>query len=332
MISIENSHFKDNRGRWLILRGSNLDAKLPCEPDGSTHILDGFYEQASVSFAGKPFPLEEADEHFSRLKRWGLTFLRFPVSWEGIEHEGPGIYDEKYLDYIYKIVKKAGDYGMLMYIDPHQDVWSRFSGGDGAPAWTFDFIGMDITRFPETGAAVTQQTCGDAYLPQVWTTNAHKLAAATMFTLFFGGNVFAPKTKVNGIPVQEFLQQHYINALKQVAMRLKGMPHVLGYDTMNEPWKGYIDCADLNSMGWHEYKSGEMPTAFQGMLLGAGIPQEVEVWRSFWPKLLGKKTLNSRGARVWKDGFDCVWRTNGVWDLDPSGKPVLLHPDYFTKV
>ncbi|MCJ7533053.1 MAG: hypothetical protein MUO64_18780 [Anaerolineales bacterium] len=30
----------------------------------------------------------------------------------------------------------------------------------------------------------------------------------TMFTLFFGGNDFAPKTKVNGEPVQEFLQRH----------------------------------------------------------------------------------------------------------------------------
>jgi hypothetical protein len=331
-ITIDGTHFKDDQGRTLILRGSNLDAKLPGSPDGSTHILDRFFDAGPVSFVGKPFPLGEADEHFSRLKRWGLNFLRFPVSWEGIEHSGPGIYDNEYLDYIFEIVKKAGEHGMLLYIDPHQDVWSRFSGGDGAPAWTFDIIGMDITAFQVTGAAVIHQACGDDYLPQVWSTNAHKLAAATMYTLFFGGNVFAPKTKVAGVPVQEYLQQHYIDALKQVAMKLKGLPHVLGYETMNEPWKGYIDCADLNSMAWHEYKNGDCPTAFQGILLGSGIPQEVEVWRAFLPKLIQKRIMNAEGVRVWKTGFDCVWKANGVWDFDHAGKPVLLQPDYFTKV
>jgi hypothetical protein len=315
LIRIDRTHFQDDHRRWLILRGANLEAKVPCRPDGSTYIADRFFDCCDVSFVGRPFALAEADDHFRRLKRWGLTFLRFPVSWEGIEHAGPCIYDEEYLDYICAIVEKAGQHGMQLYIDPHQDVWSRFSGGDGAPGWTFDIVGMDITRFK-----------------QVWATNGHKLAAATMFTLFFGGNVFAPATMVSGTPVQEYLQRHYVDAMKQVAMRLKGMPHVLGYETMNEPWKGYIECADLNSMDWHLYKHGDSPTAFQGMLLGSGIPQKVEVWRAFPPRLTSRRVLNPQGARVWKDGFECVWRTHGVWDIDATGKPVVLRPDYFTKV
>jgi len=95
--------------------------------------------------AERPFPLDEADEHFARLRAWGFTFVRFLVTWEAIEHAGPGIYDQEYLDYIFAIVKRAGDYGIQILIDPHQDVWSRFSGGDGAPGWTFGAIGMDIT-------------------------------------------------------------------------------------------------------------------------------------------------------------------------------------------
>ena len=330
MIRIAGTDFKDDFGRTVILRGVNLDAKIPFSPDGSTHIREGFFDHHNVSFVGRPFPLAEADEHFRRLKRWGLTFFRFLVPWEAIEHGGPGTYDEEYLDYLYKIVSKAGEYGMLLYIDTRQDVWSRFTGGCGAPGWTFDTVGLDITKFKESGAAITHQEYGADYLPQVWATNGFKLAAATMFTLFFGGNDFAPATKVEGQPVQEYLQGRLLNAYKKVAERLKGLPAVLGYDTMNEPFRGYIACRDLNSTNWYHYKKGECPTAFQGMLLGSGIAQEVEVWQSFLPKLLGKKLLNTGGVRAWKEGWDCVWKANGVWDLDKSGKPVLLQPDYFS--
>jgi len=330
MVKIDGTSFKDEYGRRLILRGINLDSKVPYQPDGSTHIREGFFDHRTVSFVGRPFPLAEADRHFSRLKRWGLTFFRFLVPWEAIEHGGPGKYDEEYLDYLYKIVSKAGEYGMLLYIDTRQDVWSRFTGGCGAPGWTFDTAGLDITKFKESGAAITHQEYGADYVPQIWATNGFKLAAATMFTLFFGGNDFAPATKFEGQPVQEYLQGHLLNAYKKVAERLKGLPAVLGYDTMNEPFRGYIACRDLNSTGWYHYKKGECPTAFQGMLLGAGISQEVEVWQSFLPKLLGKKLLNKGGVKAWKEGYGCVWKANGVWDLDKAGNPVLLQPDYFS--
>ncbi len=74
-----------------------------------------------------------------------------------------------------------------------------------------------------------------------WVTNYDKLAAATLFTLFFGGNDFAPKTLVDGQPIQDFLQQHYFNAIKAVATFAKEMPHVLGYDIINEPSPDGLD-------------------------------------------------------------------------------------------
>jgi aryl-phospho-beta-D-glucosidase BglC (GH1 family) len=73
-----------------------------------------------------------------RLRHWGFNCLRFLTLWEAIEHPAPGEYDEAYLDYLYQVVKKAGEYGFAVFIDPHQDAWSRMSGGDGAQGWTLE--------------------------------------------------------------------------------------------------------------------------------------------------------------------------------------------------
>jgi hypothetical protein len=35
---------------------------------------------------------------------------------------------------------------------------------------------------------------------------------------------------------------------------------------------------------------------------------------------------------VWRDGFDCVWRENGVWLASDSGAPELVRPDHFCRV
>ncbi|MEE9616347.1 MAG: cellulase family glycosylhydrolase [Anaerolineae bacterium] len=332
---IDGMWFKDDQGRTLILRGVNLggSTKVPFRPNGATYVREGFYDHHNVSFVGRPFPLEEADEHFSRLRAWGFTFLRFLITWEAVEHAGPGVYDEEYLDYLYQVVRKAGEYGIDLFIDPHQDVWSRLSGGDGAPGWTFEAVGMDGPRFSETGAAIVHCIHGDPFPRMIWPTNYTKLAAATMFTLFFGGNDFAPRTMVDGEPVQEFLQRHYVNAIKQVALRLKGLSNVVGYDTLNEPSHGFIGWADLNSSGGM-LRLGESPTPFQAMLLGAGFPQEVEVWgmRLTGPKLRGRRLVNPDGVHVWREGYDCVWKENGVWGLGVDGAPRLIRPDHFVQV
>jgi hypothetical protein len=335
MIRIENGHFKDEFRRTRLLRGVNLggSSKVPATPDGATWRKEGFFGHRQVSFVGRPFPLDEADEHFARLHRWGLTFLRFLVTWEAIEHAGPGIYDRDYLDYLEAVVRKAGEHGLELFIDPHQDVWSRFSGGDGAPGWTFEAVGMDLANFDATDAALTHQVRGDPLPRMIWPTNDHKLASASMFTLFFAGNDFAPQARVDGEPVQEYLQRHYFAAIQQVVQRLQGMPHVVGYDTLNEPSSGYIGVADLNApMG--ELQMGLCPTPFQSMLLGEGIPQEVTAWelRRTGMRQVGTQWIDPAGARAWFPGHDCLWKRHGVWESGADGTPRLLRPDYFAHV
>ena len=47
-----------------------------------------------------------------------------------------GVYDTEYLDYIRKLLSLLPQYGMTALVSMHHDVWSRYSGGSGAPAWT----------------------------------------------------------------------------------------------------------------------------------------------------------------------------------------------------
>jgi len=335
MLHLDGSWFKDDAGRTLLLRGVNLggDSKVPVIPYGATHLAQEFFDHRMVSFVGRPFPLSEAALHLSRLKSWGLTLLRFLVTWEAIEHAGPGLYDTEYLDYVEQVVQLAGDMGFTVFVDPHQDVWSRFTGGDGAPGWTLEAVGFDMTRFSDTCAAIVHQTHGDPFSHVVWPTNASRLASATMFTLFFGGNDFAPHLLVEGEPVQEYLQRHYVDAVVQVVRRLKGKPCVVGYDTLNEPSHGYIGWKDLTA---HDglLRADLMPTPLQSFALGDGMEQEVGVWGMGLggARLQGHRSLNTGHVRAWKEGRPCIWRDHGVWTVDTEGNPRVLAPDYFSHV
>jgi hypothetical protein len=153
-----------------------------------------------------------------------------------------------------------------------------------------------------------------------------------MFTLFFGGNDFVLRTFVDREPIQEYLQRHFIATACAVAERLKDLLNVVGYDTMNKPLPGYIGWKELNAAGGI-VTLGNCPTAFQGMLLGAGFPQEVEVHRLGFARIrrAGKRRLNQAGRSAWLAGHTCVWRQNGVWDVDYNGKPELLRPDHFVR-
>ncbi len=327
--------FKDESGRTLLLRGVNLggSSKVPSRPNGATYNPEGFFEHRDVSFVGRPFPLDEADEHFRRLKAWGLTFVRFLVTWEAIEHAGPGEYDQEYLDYLHAVIERAQAYDIQVFIDPHQDVWSRFTGGDGAPGWTLEAAGFDMHNLYETGASIAHQIHGDPFPRMVWPSNSTKLAAASMMTLFFAGNDFAPLLQVEGQPIQEYLQDHYFAAMRKVAERLKDLPNVVGYDTFNEPIPGYIGWPDLN-LRYGVLQTGFSPTPFQSMLLGAGLPQYIDLLERGILAInkLGQKMLNPGRVRVWREGADCVWRQHGVWDFDPEGIPRLLKPHYFQTV
>jgi Glycoside hydrolase family 5 C-terminal domain/Cellulase (glycosyl hydrolase family 5) len=311
-IHTEGTAFKDDQGRTLILRGVNLGgtSKIPAKTSS---------DPRAVSFVGRPFPLAQSDEDFRRLQGWGFTFERLIVPWEAIEHAGPGVYDKVYLDYLHELIKRANSYGIRVIIDLHQDFYSRASGGDGAPYWTLSKIGLLPDRTNEPGAPQKQPDRGPGY----WPPTAARLSVDTMDTLFWAGNDFAPDLKVDGTPVQEWLQSHYVNAMRQVALRMRDLNNVAGYDTYNEPGPGFLGVSDLRSpetfmmvMGHYEAPGSPAPSYWDYMQAASGFTPE-------------KQTVAAN--RLWAPGTEDVWRRIGVWDV-VDGKPTLLKPGYFAAV
>jgi hypothetical protein len=174
-----------------------------------------------------------------------------------------------------------------------------------------------------------------------------------MFTLFFSGRDFAPKAIINDMNIQDFLQSHFIAAIKHFAIRIHNAGDlentvIIGWESFNEPHYGFTGYTDLNKlMPNQRIRLGTVPTGFQAIKLGTGLPESIDYYEfgSFGPAKKGTRMVDPGGGglQVWADHEDttygwkrspdwklgeCLWAQHGVWD--PSTK-ALLRSDYFAK-
>ncbi|CAK7201859.1 hypothetical protein SEUCBS139899_004574 [Sporothrix eucalyptigena] len=354
---IEDGVFKDALGRQVVLRGINVagDAKLPSSPEMPSHVAKDFFEGDSVNFHKRPFPKEDAHLHFSRLKKMGYNTIRYVFTWEAIEAAGPGKYDEEWIQHTIDILRTAKEYGFYVFMDPHQDVWSRFTGGSGAPMWTLYACGLNPQGFSSTEAAIVQNTYEDVdnFPKMIWSTNYFRLAAATMFALFFGGRDFAPKCIIDGVNIQDYLLNHFLGAIGHLAKRIREAGDlenevVFGWESLNEPSKGMIGYQDISVIPKEQsLKKGTSPTIWQAILTGMGRAVEVEVWDmgGLGPVKTGRTLVDPHDEKAWlpadyddsRYGWkrdpgwklgECIWAQHGVWN---PAKDELLRKDYFAK-
>lgn len=356
-LTIDGPRFRDEHRREVTIRGINVaaDAKLPAFPLLTSHDRARFFDGDSVSFVGRPFPPDEADTHLVRLRNYGYNTLRYIFTWEAIEARGPGVYDEDWIASTVAVLRKAKSHGFMVFMDPHQDVWSRFSGGSGAPMWTLYAMGLDPEAFAVTEAALVHNTYPEpgAFPKMIWSTNYQRFACQVAFTLFFAGRDFAPKCVLDGVNIQDYLQRHYIAACAHLARRiheagdLEDCP-VIGWESMNEPNRGIIGYQNLAGIpDEQKLQKGTSPTAWQAILTANGRACEISTWDfgGTGPYRTGKALVDPAGVTAWlpadyddsRYGWrraaswplgECIWALHGVWD---TATDTLLRPDYFAQ-
>ncbi|MCL2105540.1 MAG: cellulase family glycosylhydrolase [Oscillospiraceae bacterium] len=190
-IQVQGQRLIDEQGRERIFRGVNV--KCGNEPEKYLSWLDEAFFQRSAAL--------------------GLQLLRLGVCWETFE-PAPGEYDEEVLRKLDRIFGLAAQYGVYVFLDMHQDLYSSFgiNAGDGAPVWACLTDGYKAKH--------SKFVWAEGYF---WGKAVQR-----------GFDHFWENSPVHGRGIQD----HYEALWQLLARRYGDHPAFFGFDFMNEPFPG----------------------------------------------------------------------------------------------
>ncbi|MCE7000729.1 glycoside hydrolase family 5 protein [Saccharothrix sp. S26] len=217
-ITVADGAFRDRHGREVVLRGFNVS--------GTAKLAE---------HRGLPFA-STADARASAVamrRLTGANAVRFLVTWAWVEPQ-PRRIDQGYLDAVAEQVTAFTDQGIRVYLDFHQDLYSRYLfnrdswyTGDGAPEW--------VVR----AGGYPKESCG---LCVHWGQNMKNNVAVTAAVHDFWHN-HEVATSAGPIRIRdEFLWQagEAMRRLKS-SLSARAFRLVLGVNPLNEPYAGRYD-------------------------------------------------------------------------------------------
>jgi endoglycosylceramidase len=209
-LTLEADGFHDTQGRLMQFRGVNVagNAKLP------------------------PFIPFEDSGWWDMLAYWGFNMVRLTLFWEAIEPE-PDQFSNSYLHKVKWMTDEVARRGIYILLDMHQDLYSRWLQGDGAPDWAFP---SNIN--PRDNDGFGGRFWGLAYVLS--------RDVRDCFTNFFSS---------------KDLKGHYLNSWLKIAEVVKKNPYILGYDIMNEPSAGDTS----NSQG--QFENGQLKPFYEEIVM-----------------------------------------------------------------
>lgn len=194
-VHVSGKIFRDGQGRQLLFRGYN--AKV-------TTLFDVTFDDGRVPEESFP-DLSEAEA--ARIEQLGWNVLRIPVSWSGLEPH-PREYAQAFLAKIDTVLAMAEAHHFYVFLDMHQDGYSKEIGEDGEPLWAIIPPPTVLLQGPYS--------------------DARRLAPPALQA---GFSFFDDAPAADGRP----LQSAYVEAAQTMARHVVGNPRVLGYEAFNEP-------------------------------------------------------------------------------------------------
>ena len=194
-VHVEGRAFRDGQGRQLLFRGYNAKAAPVFDvtfADGRTanETFDSFDESGAARF-----------------EQMGWNVMRIPVSWSGLEPQ-PQQYSQAFLQKVTDLLALARAHHFYVFIDMHQDAYSKEIGEDGQPLWAIVPPPTMLLSGPSD--------------------DSRRLSSQALNA---GWSFFADAPATDG----RLLQDAFVAAVQQVVQRVAGDPTVLGFEAFNEP-------------------------------------------------------------------------------------------------
>ena len=262
-----------------VYRGINVtgSAKLPLAEQPTTRTRPAPLSLPSsnqLPFGELPFDRSEQRRHAERLASLGFNLIRLVLPWEVLAPYSPDLSPPKdQIDSILHFLRECKRVRVRVIVDGHQDVASRFTGGDGFPAWAVEACNVTCNAevlHRSLAAHLHSMNSDESYPRMSWSCNHGRLGCATLMTMFWGGGRFLGKWDL-----QQKLQSNYIRVYAHLASAISaaGLADVIaGFDAFNEPDAGFIGIEDLSALA----RSSLDP--IKGMTPRAAIQSGAAVW------------------------------------------------------
>ncbi|HZC45353.1 MAG TPA: hypothetical protein VE243_02695, partial [Candidatus Acidoferrum sp.] len=182
----------------------------------------------------------------------------------------------------------------------------------------------------------------DRYPTMSWSANARRPANGIMWTLFFAGRDFAPGLNIDGVNVQDYMLDHYLGAMREVARRIRDLPNVMGFDSLNEPTAGWIgQSLSYRHLGPSDTNPNRaMPglawSPIDGLLVSHGVSRSIPDLE-FDPAAKtaahkNDRTINPDRISIWAEGRTDPFQQAGAWRLNKDGTFDVLRDDFFRRI
>ncbi len=215
------------------------------------HGVNAVWKQAPYSppsaLFGEPLTSSMFDERDAEfLADNGLNAVRLGVLWAGVEPR-PNQVDTAYLARMHSIAAMLGRHDVGVLIDSHQDQYSEAYRGEGFPDWTRLDRGSRVTnccRFPLNYTTPSSAAVWNDF----WMNRAQ-------------------------------LWSRFRNQWMHVALTMRDLPNLVGYDLINEPWPGSSWKRCVLPGGCRAFDSRRLQRMQEHVAVGVrGMDRQTPIW------------------------------------------------------